>query len=166
MNDSSVDIQICKSHGDFRLAEQLTRDYVSRLNMDLSFQDIDLEMKTFSTMYSAPRGLFLLAMMGTHLAGGVGYRTLGGGVCEMKRLFVYEDFQGKGIGRSLCVELIKHAINDGYRLMRLDTLGYMTEALALYKHLGFVDIAAYRYNPDPTTRYLELDLAKALTGDE
>ena len=166
MSKSSADILVCQSPGDFRLAEQLTRDYVKRLDMDLSFQDIDLEMKTFSTMYSPPRGLFLLAMMDTHLAGGVGYRSLGGGVCEMKRLFVYEDFQGQGVGRLLCVDLIRRAIKDGYRLMRLDTLGYMTEALTLYKHLGFVDIPAYRYNPDPTTRYLELNLAEAQLGDE
>ena len=156
-----MEILQCKTSDDFSLAEQLTRDYVNRLDMDLSFQDIDLEMKTFSTMYAPPRGLFLLAMVDGQLAGGVGYRSLGGGVCEMKRLFVYETFQGRGIGRALCNQLIDSAVNRSYRLMRLDTLGHMLEAIALYRDLGFYDIPAYRYNPDPNARYYELDL-KAL----
>ena len=142
------------------LAEQMTKDYVKRLNMDLSFQDIDYEMNYFSRMYSAPRGLFMLAKVADELAGGVGYRSLGAGICEMKRLFVYENFQGQGIGRLLCESVISHAREGGYKLMRLDTLGHMIEAITLYQHLGFVDIPAYRYNPDPTTRYLELDLKK------
>ncbi len=158
MTSSGFEIQVCKTPGDFRLAEQLTRDYVRRLNMDLSFQDIDYEMENFSTMYSPPRGHFLLAKSDGHLVGGVGYRSLGGGACEMKRLFVYEEYQGKGIGRALCNELISAAKNSGYRVMRLDTLGHMVEAIALYRDLGFEGIAAYRYNPDPHARYYELDL--------
>ncbi len=153
-----MEIQQCKTTDEFRLAEQLTRDYVKRLDMDLSFQDIELEMKTFSTMYAPPRGVFLLAKVEGHLAGGVGYRSLGGGVCEMKRLFVYEDYQGQGIGRALCNELIDAAVERGYRLMRLDTLGHMLEAIALYRDLGFDDIPAYRYNPDPNAHYYELNL--------
>ena len=158
MNETSVEIKSCKTAADFKLAEQLTRDYVSWLKMDLSFQDIDLEMKTFSTMYAAPRGHFLLAKIDGQLAGGVGYRSLGGGVCEMKRLFVYQQYQGRGVGRQLCHQLIQLAKQDGYRLMRLDTLGDMVEAIALYRGLGFESIAAYRYNPDPTARYYELNL--------
>ena len=158
MSSDAIEIRVCKTKPDFALAEQLTRDYVSRLDMDLSFQDIDLEMKTFSTMYSAPRGHFLLAHSNGQLAGGVGYRSLGAGVCEMKRLFVYEGFQGRGVGRLLCLQLIETAKNDGYRLMRLDTLGHMIEAIALYLDLGFQRIAAYRYNPDPHARYYELNL--------
>lgn len=161
-----MEIKQCKTPGDFRLAEQLTRDYVKRLDMDLSFQDIDLEMKTFSTMYAPPRGVFLLAMAGDQLAGGVGYRSLGGGVCEMKRLFVYEAYQGQGIGRALCNVLIEMAVNNRYRLMRLDTLGHMLEAIALYRDLGFEDIPAYRYNPDPNAHYYELDLRKVRNTSE
>lgn len=153
-----MEIHQCKTPGDFRLAEQLTRDYIGRLDMDLSFQDIELELKTFATMYAPPRGFFLLATVDGSLAGGVGYRSLGGGVCEMKRLFVYEDFQGQGIGRALCIQLIDAAIDREYRLMRLDTLGHMLEAIALYRDLGFDDIPAYRYNPDPNAHYYELDL--------
>lgn len=158
MPDNQVEIRVCHTKGDFRLAEQLTREYVARLKMDLSFQDIDYEMQHFSTMYSAPRGHFLLASIADQLAGGVGYRSLGGGACEMKRLFVYEAFQGKGIGRALCHELIASAKKDGYRVMRLDTLGHMVEAIALYRSLGFKGIAAYRYNPDRHARYYELKL--------
>ena len=153
-----MEINQCKTAADFRLAEQLTRDYVQWLDMDLSFQDIDLEMKTFSTMYAPPRGIFLLSKVDGQLAGGVGYRSLGGGVCEMKRLFVYETYQGQGIGRALCHELIDLAVTSGYRLMRLDTLGHMLEAIALYRSFGFYDIPAYRYNPDPNAHYYELDL--------
>lgn len=44
--------------------------------------------------------------------------------------------------------------------MRLDTLGHMTAARELYRSMGFVEIPPYRFNPDPATRFLELQLGQ------
>ena len=36
----------------------------------------------------------------------------------------------------------------------------MEEAINLYESLGFKIIKPYRFNPDPTTKYMELKLSK------
>jgi ribosomal protein S18 acetylase RimI-like enzyme len=154
----SPEIRRCTTSEDFDQAMQVTRSYVDWLGVDLGYQDFDEEMATFSRMYGLPKGAYLLAYVETDLAGGVGGRDLGGGVCEMKRLFVYEAYQGMGIARDLCGELIQFARGEGYRSIRLDTLPNMKPAQALYKELGFNSIDAYRYNPDPGTVYMELAL--------
>ena len=47
----------------------------------------------------------------------------------MKRLYVYDRFKSMGVGRSLCTALIQEAKNQGYKKMRLDTLGRMQPAV-------------------------------------
>ena len=76
----------------------------------------------------------------------------------MERLYVYEGFQGRRLGRALCAALIERALALGSARMRLDTLERMKPALALYTSLGFTASAPYRFNPDPGAAYLELRL--------
>jgi ribosomal protein S18 acetylase RimI-like enzyme len=51
--------------------------------------------------------------------------------------------------------------------MLLDTLPAMTAAQHMYERLGFREVAPYRFNPVPGTRYMELSfvaLPKRETG--
>jgi GNAT superfamily N-acetyltransferase len=153
-----IEIKHCSTESDFSSAMQITKDYIRWLDMDLSFQDIDNELSNFPEMYGPPNGLFLLAWHKGKLAGGVGLKKLEYNVCEMKRLFVYDQLKNRGVGRSLCDALVQEAKSMGYEKMRLDTLGRMKAAMKLYESLGFKEIEPYRFNPDPTTKYLELRL--------
>ena len=153
-----IEIIHCSTDSEYATALKITRDYIEWLSMDLAFQTIDEELSNFSSMYGPPDGVFLLAWQGHEPAGGVGLREFAPGICEMKRLYVYDQFKGEGVGRRLCTELIDEAKRLGYKKMRLDTLGRMGAARNLYKRLGFQEIESYRFNPDPTTTYMERNL--------
>jgi len=43
-------IKPCKKNTDFLLAKQLVKDYIRRLNGDLSFQDIEKELSDIPSM--------------------------------------------------------------------------------------------------------------------
>ncbi len=158
MNDMTLQIIPCSTGSDYAVARKISKDYVKWLNMDLSFQDIENEFSDFRSIYGPPRGTYLLAFQDKQAAGGVGLREFEADICEMKRLYVYDDFKGKGIGTALCTDLIQVAKHMGYARMRLDTIGRLKAAIQLYEKLGFNDIEPYRYNPDPSTRYMELNL--------
>ncbi len=90
--------------------------------------------------YAPPRGRLLLARDDGRAVGCVALRPLGGGVCEMKRMFVDPACRGRGAGRALAEAVLREAGTVGYRTMRLDTSVRQAEAQALYRSLGFVEI--------------------------
>ena len=100
------------------------------------------------------------------MIGGIAYRDMGNGACEMKRLFVPERCQGAGTGRQLCEALIAAAAADGYRLMRLDTGDRNSEAVAMYESLGFRSCAPFHDYPAdlmPTLLFMDRPLVDGPT---
>jgi putative acetyltransferase len=143
---------------DLDTVRTLFRAYQGWLGISLCFQGFDEELAGLPGKYAPPSGALLLARVEADIAGVVALRPLEPGLCEMKRLYVPPDFQGRGIGRALAVAIIDAGRRAGYRAMRLDTMARMAAAVALYRALGFVEIAPYTYNPEPDVRYLELTL--------
>jgi len=155
-----IHIKQCRTPEDYTLAKKLVDAYIRWLDIDLSFQNIDNELDTFESMYGEPEGVFLIAFNNNALAGGVGMRKWGHRICEMKRLYVYGDQAGHGVGRKLCESVIAVSKALGYQKMRLDTLPGMQRAYQLYRQFGFTEIAPYRVNPHAGAKYLELVLSR------
>ena len=135
-------------------ARALFREYADSLPFSLEFQDFERELAQLPGPYAPPRGALLLVRG----AGCVGLRPLDGSTCEMKRLYVRPSARGRGIGRLLAEAVIAEGRRLGYARMRLDSTPGMESAQALYARLGFREFPAYRANPIPGTRFLELEL--------
>jgi ribosomal protein S18 acetylase RimI-like enzyme len=143
---------------DWATAAALFREYAGRLGFDLAFQDFERELADLPRAYAPPGGAVLIAEGDLGAAGCVALRPSSPGICEMKRLYVRPSSRGEGIGRALAAAVIGEARARGYRAMRLDTTPAMAEAIALYRSLGFRDIASYRANPIPGALFMELTL--------
>ncbi|HKQ12743.1 MAG TPA: GNAT family N-acetyltransferase [Steroidobacteraceae bacterium] len=139
-------------------ARRLVREYAASLDVDLSFQNFDEELRHFATEYAPPGGAFILAQeTGLSLAC-IGLRQFSAEIGEIKRLYVIPAARGRRLGRVLVERIIAVARDIGYRSVLLDTLPFMKEAQALYLSLGFRPTTAYRFNPIEGSAFLRLDL--------
>jgi putative acetyltransferase len=140
-------------------ARELFLEYAQSLGFSLCFQNFDRELAGLPGDYSPPQGRLLLAEYQGQVAGCVALRPKESGICEMKRLYLRPQFRGKSLGRLLAERIIAEARHMGYRRMRLDTVEpVMKDAVAMYRKLGFKEIAPYCENPMAGTLYMELEL--------
>lgn len=138
--------------------KQLFIEYVQSLNVDLAFQDFETELNTLPGKYAPTEGTLILALVDKKAAGCIALRKITDDVCEMKRLYVRDNYRKMGIGRRLIDMVIEKAKELDYHYIRLDTLPTMKKAQELYSALGFYDIEPYVYNPIAGTRFMELKL--------
>lgn len=109
------------------------------------------ELAMLPGAYAPPSGALLLAYCEGAAAGCVALRRIDSAACEMKRMFVYPQFHGKGVGRALGAAIIREAKDSGYSVMRLDTSVRQMEAQHLYAGLGFRRVDPY-YELPPEVR--------------
>ena len=140
-------------------ARELFLEYAASLGFSLCFQNFDQELAGLPGDYAPPEGRLVLAECEGQLAACGALHKLEPSICEMKRLYLRPQFRGQGRGRALADHLIAEARQIGYKQMRLDTVEpKMKDAVAMYRRLGFREIAPYRKNPIPGALYMELDL--------
>jgi putative acetyltransferase len=154
-------LQISQANSDVQIARarELFLEYAQSLGFSLCFQSFDKELASLPGDYAPPEGRLLLAECEGDLVGCVALHKLEPGICEMKRLYLRPAARGKGFGRILANRIIAEARDIGYQRMRLDTVGpVMKDAVAMYRKLGFKEIAPYCPNPMSGVIYMELEL--------
>jgi len=71
----------------------------------------------------------------------------GRGPAELKHLWVAADHRGLGLGRGMLDALERRARDGGAKAVRLDTNRALTEAIAMYRKAGYVEVP--RFNDEP-----------------
>lgn len=138
--------------------KELIIEYTKRLGRDLSFQNLDDELKDPAKKYTSPEGELLVAVEGEDVLGMIAYHKHSDTRCEMKRLYVKPSCRGMKLGEKLIEELMVHARQAGYKEMVLDTIVPLQSAIHLYKKLGFAECEPYYHNPMPDVLYFRKEL--------
>ncbi len=134
------------------------REFIANSPVNLDYQDNDTEFASLPGKYAAPKGCVLLANRGGEIDGCVAMRQVTSEICEMKRLYVRSQAQGRHLGRALAERLIEEARLAGYNEMRLDVQAKFIPARKLYESLGFVAAEPTSFNPVPGASFLGLHL--------
>lgn len=138
--------------------KELIIEYAKWLGRNLSFQNLDDELKDPAKKYTSPEGELLVAVEGEDVLGMIAYHKHSDTRCEMKRLYVKPSCRGMKLGEKLIEELIAHARQAGYKEMVLDTIVPLQSAIHLYKKLGFTECEPYYHNPMPDVLYFRKKL--------
>ena len=107
----------------------------------------DSDVQDIDSAYIKSGGSFYVIDNHGEIRGCAGLRKFSDEIAELKRLYIAKECRGLGLGRELCAKVINDARAIGYKFLRLDTTAKSQAARALFKKLGFYEIA--RYNSDP-----------------
>ncbi len=135
-------------------AGALIREYLVWLNERVKREynlvfDIEAMLKSDLTdhdKFEPPDGRFYLVLYDREVAGVGCLKKLVKGVGEIQRMYVPPILRGKGIGRAIVERLIADSRRIGYRKLRLESLGFLDAAHALYRSAGFRKIDPYADN--------------------
>jgi ribosomal protein S18 acetylase RimI-like enzyme len=167
-SEMPVVITPTNSDSDIATARLLFRAYAKSLPFSLDFQGFAAELAGLPGPYSPPTGCLLIARQGHVAVGVAGLKPHGPGIAEIKRLYVVPEARGAGLGRALAERVLAEARSKGYERVRLDThRPSMAEAIALYRRLGFIEIAPYGPDLDGQIAFFEKLLCEPVrVGDQ
>ncbi len=104
-----------------------------------------------------PAGQFFVAYLHGEPVGCGAVKHHPGAPAELKRMWIAPAARGLGLGRRLLETLEACAVAGGARVAHIETGGVLTEALALYRSAGWVEVPAFNDEP-----YADHWLEKAL----
>ena len=94
-----------------------------------------------------PAGRFVVARLDGDPVGCGAFKRVGERAGEIKRVWVAQPARGLGIARRMLQKLEEAAREMGLLILRLDTNKALTEAHALYRKEGYLEVEPFNDNP-------------------
>jgi GNAT superfamily N-acetyltransferase len=97
----------------------------------------------FARRHGPPRGALLLVEIDGRAIGCGMMQLIDDDTAELARIYLAPETRGQGLGRRMVGALLEAARAAGAGRVVLDTGGPLTEAITLYRSMGFVETAPY-----------------------
>ncbi|BAT46307.1 GNAT family N-acetyltransferase [Escherichia albertii] len=113
------------------------------LTADKGYTVADPNLDELYQMYSQPGHAYWVVEHDAQVAGGGGIAPLTGSesdICELQKMYFLPDIRGKGLAKKLALMAMEQAREMGFKRCYLETTAFLTDAIALYEHLGFQHI--------------------------
>jgi DNA-binding MarR family transcriptional regulator/GNAT superfamily N-acetyltransferase len=123
-------------------------EYVAELNRrsDRGF-DPSVGATALPQEVRPPAGQFFVAYLHGEAIGCGAVKHHDGAPTEIKRMWIAPAARGLGLGRRLLEKLEACALASGARVAHIETSAVLTEALALYRSAGWVEVPAFNDEP-------------------
>jgi len=102
-----------------------------------------LDVDNYQHVYDGQRGIFLTVLENDRVIGTGAITRIDVETAELKRMWLLEDYHGKGLGYQVILRLFDFAKRAGYKRIYLQTSLQSQRALAFYRRLGFKEIPVY-----------------------
>jgi putative acetyltransferase len=113
------------------------------LTADKGYTVADPNLDELYQLYSQPGHAYWVLEQNGEVVGGGGIAPLQCSetdICELQKMYFLPVVRGKGMAKTLAQMAMDHAREQGFKRCYLETTAFLTEAIALYEHLGFEHI--------------------------
>lgn len=152
-------------------ADESPRSSDARWCIEQYFQELDarfeggfnpeLSISADARDLTPPAGLLIIARLQGKPVGCGALKFHGKAPAELKRMWLAESVRGLGVGARMLAELERRARKAGARVLQLETNRALTEAIALYRRSGYIEVS--RFNDEPYAHHW-FEKRLALTG--
>ena len=97
---------------------------------------------------------FLVTIIDNKIVGCMGLKKVNGEVARLKRMYVRENYQRRGIAQKMLNKLTEQAKQKGYKKIVLSTYPIMENAQSFYKRNGFFETNGDDPEQIHVTKYL------------
>ena len=145
---NSASVQITAVDPEHRDARYCLGRYVDELNRR-SARGFDPSVGATALPHEVrpPAGQFFVAYLHGEAIGCGAVKHHAGAPSEVKRMWIAPSARGLGLGRRLLARLEACALASGAGVARIETSAVCTEALALYRSAGWVEVPAFNDEP-------------------
>jgi ribosomal protein S18 acetylase RimI-like enzyme len=152
-----IKIRVFHRNDSKRVIELISDIIVNEFNFKLEFNTLDSDILAIEEIYNKSEGCcFWVAesiddnnrQQQQKIVGTTAVRNLKQfeSTCELKRMYILNEFRRLGLGQKLLDTAIDFAKSVGYSRMVLDSSKTLYAARALYLKKGFIDIPRYNDN--------------------
>ena len=145
---TSASVEITAVDPEHRDARYCLAEYAAELNRrsDRGF-DPAVGATALPHEVRPPAGQFFVIYLRGEPIGCGAVKHNPGAPTEIKRMWIAPAARGLGLGRGLLEHLEACALASGVRVTRIETSAVLTEALALYRSTGWVEVPPFNNEP-------------------